>query len=76
MNLTSVTVSSLIWDILMNANTGNNIAFVAADKNLCYPDCLYKGCAKLGVVNYVNSWCQVKWCVSSRMGSLNAPTRN
>lgn len=26
--------SSLIWNILMNANTGNNIAFVAADEKL------------------------------------------
>lgn len=34
MNLISVAVSSSIWNILMNVNTGSHTAFVAADNNL------------------------------------------
>lgn len=34
MNLISVTVSSLIWNILMNANTGNDMAFVDSDYSI------------------------------------------
>lgn len=34
MNLISVAGSSLIWNILMNANTRNNMAVTAADNSV------------------------------------------